>query len=161
MVKVLIFSLYSWRKAAYMIVWYISNSYQIITKPHRIHTEPTNRLANFMSNHTAILKKQLLFSLSFLFVVSISFSTMAQNTSTSKDWSMQELYESAAHSMVLRGIGPAAMGGRISDIKVDPNHPSTWYVAVGSGGVWKTVNSGTTWEAILRCRMPNCRSVWV
>ena len=61
---------------------------------------------------------------------------------------MQELYESAAHSMALREIGPAAMGGRISDIKVDPNNPSTWYVAVGSGGVWKTVNSGTTWEAI-------------
>ncbi len=115
---------------------------------HKTLTEPINRLANFMSNHIAILKKQLLFSLSFLFVVSISFSIVAQNTSTSEDWSMQELYESAARSMALRGIGPAAMGGRISDIKVDPNHPSTWYVAVGSGGVWKTVNSGTTWEAI-------------
>ena len=79
-----------------------------------------------MSNHIAILKKQLLFSLGFLFVVFISFSTMAQNPSTSEDWSMQELYESAARSMALRGIGPAAMGGRISALKVDPNHPSTW-----------------------------------
>jgi len=61
---------------------------------------------------------------------------------------MQELYESAARSMELRAIGPSAMGGRISDIKVDPNHPSTWYVAVGSGGVWKTINSGTTWMPI-------------
>jgi len=61
---------------------------------------------------------------------------------------MQELYESAIRSMELRAIGPSAMGGRISDIKVDPNHPSTWYVAVGSGGVWKTTNSGTTWMPI-------------
>ncbi|NOX29809.1 MAG: glycosyl hydrolase, partial [Actinobacteria bacterium] len=40
------------------------------------------------------------------------------------------------------------MGGRISDIAVHPGHKSTWYVAVGSGGVWKTVNAGTTWEPI-------------
>ena len=44
----------------------------------------------------------------------------------------------------LRGIGPALMSGRIADIAVDPGHRSTWYVAVGSGGVWKTSNRGTT-----------------
>ena len=47
-----------------------------------------------------------------------------------------------------RGIGPALMSGRISDLAVDPTNRSTWYVAVGSGGVWKTINSGTTWESI-------------
>ncbi len=48
----------------------------------------------------------------------------------------------------LRGIGPALMSGRIADIAVDPNDPGTWYVAAGSGGIWKTVNSGTTWQPI-------------
>jgi photosystem II stability/assembly factor-like uncharacterized protein len=48
----------------------------------------------------------------------------------------------------LRGIGPAFMSGRIADIAIDPRDPSTWYVAVGSGGVWKTVNSGTTWTPL-------------
>ena len=43
-----------------------------------------------------------------------------------------------------RGIGPALMSGRIADIAVDPLDRSTWYIAVGSGGVWKTVNRGTT-----------------
>lgn len=47
-----------------------------------------------------------------------------------------------------RGIGPALMSGRISDIVVHPSDQSTWYVAVGSGGVWKTTNSGTTWTPI-------------
>ena len=46
---------------------------------------------------------------------------------------MQELYESAARTMALRGIGPAAMGGRISILRWIRTHPSTWYVAVGSG----------------------------
>ena len=48
----------------------------------------------------------------------------------------------------LRGIGPALMAGRIADVVVDPVQPNTWYIAVGSGGVWKTTNSGTTWTSI-------------
>jgi len=51
-------------------------------------------------------------------------------------------------AMALRGIGPAYMSGRIADIAVDQTDPSTWYVAVGSGGVWKTENNGTTWAPI-------------
>lgn len=47
-----------------------------------------------------------------------------------------------------RSIGPAFMSGRISDIDVHPERQSTWYVSVGSGGVWKTVNAGTTWTPI-------------
>lgn len=52
------------------------------------------------------------------------------------------------NSMKLRNIGPAYMSGRIADIAVDQNNPSTWYTAVGSGGVWKTVNAGNTWTPI-------------
>ena len=48
----------------------------------------------------------------------------------------------------LRGIGPALMSGRISDIVIDQADPSTWYVAVGSGNVWKTTNAGITWQPI-------------
>ena len=50
--------------------------------------------------------------------------------------------------LALRGIGPALMSGRIADIAVHPRDRSTWYVAVGSGGVWKTTNGGTTWTPI-------------
>ncbi|MEH6680783.1 MAG: glycosyl hydrolase [Sediminicola sp.] len=54
----------------------------------------------------------------------------------------------AAHGLQLRGIGPAFMGGRIADIAVSTADRSTWYVAVGSGGLWKTTNSGITWRPI-------------
>ena len=50
--------------------------------------------------------------------------------------------------LALRGIGPALMSGRIADIAIDPGDRSTWYVAVGSGGVWKTTNAGTTWTSV-------------
>lgn len=48
----------------------------------------------------------------------------------------------------LRGIGPAAISGRIVDLAVHPTDPATWWVAAASGGVWKTVNAGTTWSPI-------------
>ncbi len=47
-----------------------------------------------------------------------------------------------------RSIGPALTSGRIADIAIHPDNENVWYVAVGSGGVWKTVNSGTTWTPI-------------
>ena len=47
-----------------------------------------------------------------------------------------------------RSIGPAKMSGRIADIAINPNNENQWYIAVGSGGVWKTDNAGTTWTPI-------------
>ncbi|MCA9300517.1 MAG: hypothetical protein KDA28_15710, partial [Phycisphaerales bacterium] len=51
-------------------------------------------------------------------------------------------------SLEFRSIGPALMSGRIADIAVDPVKPNTWYVAAGSGNLWKTTNAGTTWTPI-------------
>lgn len=47
-----------------------------------------------------------------------------------------------------RQIGPAIMGGRITDIAVFEKKPQLFYVAAASGGVWKTVNYGTTWTPV-------------
>ena len=51
-----------------------------------------------------------------------------------------------------RNVGPAFLSGRIADIAIHPSNGNIWYVAVGSGGVWKTKNSGTTWDPILMMR---------
>ncbi len=48
----------------------------------------------------------------------------------------------------MRSVGPAFMSGRIADIAIHPEDESTWYVCVGSGGVWKTENAGITWNTI-------------
>lgn len=56
--------------------------------------------------------------------------------------------DAVINGLELRTLGPAMMGGRIADIEVDPRTPSTWFVAVGSGGVWKTTNAGITWSSV-------------
>jgi photosystem II stability/assembly factor-like uncharacterized protein len=47
-----------------------------------------------------------------------------------------------------RSIGPAVTSGRVIAFAVDPNDRAKYYVGVASGGVWKTVNSGTTWTSV-------------
>ena len=49
----------------------------------------------------------------------------------------------------IRSIGPAAMGGRIADIAaVREGSRLTVYVGSASGGVWKSVDGGTTFKPI-------------
>ena len=58
------------------------------------------------------------------------------------------LNEATLKGLEWRSIGPAMTAGRIADIAVNQNDRSTWYVGVGSGGVWKTDNRGTTWTPV-------------
>ncbi len=47
-----------------------------------------------------------------------------------------------------RSVGPAVTSGRVIAFAVDPADRTRYYVAVASGGVWKTVNAGTTWTPV-------------
>lgn len=48
----------------------------------------------------------------------------------------------------LRSIGPAMTSGRIADFAVNPTNHFEYYVAVASGHIWKTTNSGVTWKPV-------------
>jgi photosystem II stability/assembly factor-like uncharacterized protein len=50
--------------------------------------------------------------------------------------------------LTFRAIGPALTSGRISDLVVNPENTSEWYIAAASGGVWKTTNSGVTFSPV-------------
>ena len=78
-----------------------------------------------------------------LAAVSLCAQTFAQDEDPEPGFN-----EATFKGLELRGIGPALMSGRISDIVIHPENNSVWYVGVGSGGVWKTANAGTTWEPI-------------
>ncbi|MBA7545867.1 hypothetical protein ES705_38245 [subsurface metagenome] len=48
------------------------------------------------------------------------------------------------------------MGGRTREVIIDPDDPSsnTWFAASASGGVWKTINGGASWQHLTDA-MPN------
>jgi photosystem II stability/assembly factor-like uncharacterized protein len=88
------------------------------------------------------MKKILLITLGF----ALAFNINAQKKKKSEPKSK---YNSSLYSALkFRSIGPSFTSGRIADIAVNPNNTSEYYLAVASGGVWKTTNSGNTYAPI-------------
>ena len=87
----------------------------------------------------------LLRSILLLLLLSISFPAISAEEDKKPN---PGLNESSLKGLEWRSIGPAMTAGRIADIAVNQKDRSQWYVAVGSGGVWKTDNRGTTWEPV-------------
>lgn len=52
------------------------------------------------------------------------------------------------NGLAWRSIGPALIGGRISAIEGVPGNPAIVYAASGSGGLFRSINAGTTWQPI-------------
>lgn len=60
----------------------------------------------------------------------------------------KEINSEIVSGLSFRNIGPALTSGRVADIAVNSENTSEYYVAVASGGVWKTTNHGNTYEPI-------------
>lgn len=78
----------------------------------------------------------------------IGIATLAQRNKKAESTPPAKKDEISLNGIRFRHIGPAVTSGRISDFAVNPNNFSEYYVASSSGGVWKTTNSGTTYEPI-------------
>ena len=84
-----------------------------------------------------------------LVVCSMLFTTDLQAQRRKKKDDSDSKKESVSLSAFkMRNIGPAFLSGRIADIVFHPDNDNVWYVAVGSAGVWKTENAGTTWSPL-------------
>jgi len=55
---------------------------------------------------------------------------------------------SLVSGLKFRSIGPALTSGRIADFAVNPYNFNEYYVAVASGGIWKTINNGITFNPV-------------
>ena len=88
--------------------------------------------------------KKILFL--FVSILILTSSTLSQDENKEKD---KDPYKFATfNGMKFRSIGPAVTSGRVTDFAVNPDNIHEFYVAVACGNVWKTTNSGTTWNPI-------------
>jgi len=96
------------------------------------------------------MQKRLLFTYLILLVTLASTSDLdAQRRRKNQTEEKPDVInKSTFNDIKFRSIGPAFMAGRVADIAIHPDDESVWYVAFGSGGVWKTENAGTTWMPI-------------
>ncbi len=92
-----------------------------------------------------------------LFLISSSF-LIAQSDMTPKAQSATERNDQSLKNQIIErsilknikseNIGPTIMSGRITDLAVNPNDPTHFYIAYASGGLWVTHNNGTTFSPI-------------
>ncbi len=80
----------------------------------------------------------------FLYFYFFFTYSVAKNEQSEKDSVLAEI----VNGLKFRNIGPAYPSGRIADFAVNPNNHAEYYIAVASGNIWKTTNSGITFTPI-------------
>ncbi len=93
----------------------------------------------------APLKMQyFIFLLCFICLSSYPVQAQKKKEITTQPDTAQSLLD----GLKFRNIGPAITSGRIADFAVHPKDRKQYFVATASGGVWKTVNAGATFEPL-------------
>lgn len=88
--------------------------------------------------------KKLLFAVMALILFLSSVPALADTGEEAKD----PMNSATFAELKFRSIGPALASGRIGDFAIDTKNPGRYFVAVCSGGVWRTENWGTTYEPV-------------
>ena len=89
-------------------------------------------------------------------ILFISFFSFSQNKYTSFELIEKSennyatnINNSIVKNVEVTNIGPSVMSGRVTDIEVNPINPNEFFVAYASGGLWHTVNNGTTFKPVM------------
>lgn len=90
------------------------------------------------------MKKRILYLSILMLIISTALYADKKNEEKEKDSLSSETFS----GLKFRLIGPAVTSGRIIDFAVNPYNNYEFYVAVASGGVWKTTNNGTSFKPI-------------
>ncbi|MFT6807325.1 MAG: photosystem II stability/assembly factor-like uncharacterized protein/uncharacterized protein YukE [Saprospiraceae bacterium] len=102
-------------------------------------------ISTFDKNCTDMINRMLpLLALSIFMLSCASYAQVNKESEEPKS----PLEELSLSGLKFRNIGPAITSGRISDIALSGIDDMTYYVATSSGGVWKTVNWGTTFTPV-------------
>ena len=80
-------------------------------------------------------------------------STVASKRFEGYDSRLEIEKNSIIKNIFFRNIGPTVMSGRVTDLSVNPNDPSHFYVAYASGGLWETKNHGNSFKPIFDNQM--------
>lgn len=97
---------------------------------------------------TVFSPKARLFAISCFALFALASLSFLQNQFSAEAQSNGQLSDATFKTLQFRSIGPAIMGGRIDDFAVVESNPHTVFAATASGGLWRTVNNGVTWEPL-------------
>ena len=90
----------------------------------------------------------LVFLLALFMLPSMQANAQRRKKKTTVTTKQFELTDQMVKMLKFRSLGPAAYSGRISDLAINPDNTSEYYVGTAAGGLWKTMNHGTTFKPI-------------
>ena len=97
------------------------------------------------------MRSQLL-SIVFILFSTVAFAQSGPTTGEELQATFDQLKELRSSSVLkeypVRNVGPVVMGGRITDLAVNPEDLNEYYVAYASGGLFHTTNNGVTFKPI-------------
>jgi len=91
----------------------------------------------------------LAFAVSALVAVAQQPATSAETLTNALKQKQELTKTSLVKNVAFESIGPTIMSGRVVDVAVNPEMPSEFYVGYATGGVWHTINNGTSFTPIL------------
>lgn len=94
------------------------------------------------------MRRLLVIALAAVFLSPAGDVLAKKKQDADKDEPKALLSSETLSGLEFRSIGPAYNSGRVSDIVVQPDRTQVIWVATASGGIWKTVNNGTTWTPV-------------
>lgn len=96
-----------------------------------------------------ILNNQIKCNFSFLKNLTLKKIFLALSLVLFINTHAQQVEKSLFNNVKFKNIGPTVMSGRVVDIDVNPQNPNEFYVGYASGGVWHTINNGTSFTPIM------------
>src|SRR3954447_8116542 len=97
---------------------------------------------------TRIVRCCTLFASIFAIAILSAQETPSPSATSSPSSSPVLLSEALFKNLKARAIGPAVMGGRVSDIAIDPRNPLVFYVGLGHGGIFQSGDAGVSFAPI-------------
>lgn len=124
----------------------------------RLYGNYSKTLYQLSNKHIIIYILNQLFTTmkKIIFITAILFShltfavTLDNYTNQSKSWKkhQQIVNNSLFKDLPWRNIGPVVQGGRVIAVRVSSQNDNILYIAYASGGIWKSVDKGITFEPI-------------
>ena len=91
-----------------------------------------------------------IFLIQTCFIKTSIYSQQLPSPLESSFQSYKEMKKDTKYKLDWVSLGPVVNSARADVVQADATHPGTMYVGFGSGGLWKTVNNGISWDCVFQ-----------
>jgi photosystem II stability/assembly factor-like uncharacterized protein len=95
-------------------------------------------------------RRAIIFCFITCFFTTSNYSQQTQSPLVNSFQSYQQMKRDTKYKLDWVSLGPVVNSARADVVQLDATHPGTMYVGFGSGGLWKTVNNGISWNCIFQ-----------